>query len=62
MGAEIMDIADINEWLSTEYKETCNCGNDIIVYTQRNSCPEYETEVYVKCQCGQVVEFILPVN
>lgn len=32
------------------------------ILTQINNFPEYETEIYLKCQCGNYIEFILPVN
>jgi len=44
------------------YKEKCICGNEIEVSTQKDECPEYHTTIYVKCSCGESVEFILPVN
>ena len=45
-----------------KYQEQCECGKVVEVSTQRDQCPEYHTEVFVKCDCGQSVGFILPVN
>jgi HKD family nuclease len=46
-----------------KYSEECPlCTMSINVITQRDNFPEYETDVYVKCQCGNYVHFILPVN
>lgn len=46
-----------------EYEETCSkCSEILHVYTQRDNDPEYHTNVGVKCKCGSVVWFILPVN
>lgn len=58
-----MKIFDITEGLQYEYYSTCeNCGMQHLILTQKDSFPEYEIEVYVKCRCGDYVEFILPVN
>jgi lysyl-tRNA synthetase class I len=54
---------DFNSDFSQTYSESClNCGKVIEVSTQKDDCPEYYTEVYVKCSCGHYVEFNLPVN
>lgn len=46
-----------------EYKETCeNCGKITSVWTQQDDSPEYVTHVFLKCQCGDYIKFILPVN
>ncbi len=46
-----------------EYIKTCDCcGMNQKVLSQRDSFPEYTTEVYVQCTCGEFIEFILPVN
>lgn len=47
---------------ATEYVDTCKCGKSCTVFTQRNHYAEYDTLVYVLCDCGELVEFILPVN
>lgn len=38
------------------------CDLEQEVLTQRDSFPEYHTEIYLKCQCGEFIEFVLPVN
>ena len=45
-----------------EYSKTCNCGLTLTVYTQEDNHPEYYTTVKVKCFCGSLVSFKLPVN
>lgn len=56
-------IDDIPKYLRYEYEQECSCCSRIIkVLTQDNDFAEYETEVYVQCNCGEYAEFILPVN
>lgn len=57
-----MDIYDFDAECAETYKNECECGNEIEVSTQRDTCPEYYTWVYVKCECGKSVGFMLPVN
>jgi len=46
-----------------EYVQTCvYCGLEQVILTQQNNFCEYETEIYLECQCGEFIEFILPVN
>lgn len=48
---------------STPYKEVCtNCGKEYVLFTQKDDDPEYYTDVYILCKCGEYVEFSLPVN
>lgn len=45
------------------YKNLCaNCGNRHEVLTRKDNFPEYDTEIYILCECGEYTEFILPVN
>ena len=45
------------------YEETCpKCGEVHKIHSQRDDEPEYYTAVGVLCRCGQIVEFLLPVN
>lgn len=45
------------------YEDPCDkCGKKIEVYTQKDDRPEYYTAVYVKCDCGGIARFVLPVN
>lgn len=57
-----MDMYDFGGEFSQEYKKACECGNIVEVSTQKDECPEYYTDVYVKCVCGKSVKFQLPVN
>ena len=58
-----MQINEIPEGLRNPYVKECEiCGIEQTILTQRGNFPEYETEVYLKCQCGEFIEFILPVN
>lgn len=44
------------------YKEICKCGKENILMTQNDDCPEYHTNVYAICECGELLNFLLPVN
>ena len=44
------------------YEMICKCGKKHIIYTQEDDMPEYYTDVHVKCDCGNYVNFDLPVN
>ena len=58
-----MNIEDIPRGLCHEYNQICDfCGMTTTILTQRDNQPEYEAEVYVQCQCGNYIEFNLPVN
>ena len=58
-----MSLYDFGSDYAQTYIETCKgCGADIEVSTQQDRCPEYTTEIYIKCGCGESVEFELPVN
>ena len=56
------DLYDFDGLCAQTYSEKCKCGEVVEVSTQRDSYPEYQTEVYVKCKCGRSVAFLLPVN
>ena len=53
---------DFDEAGAETYKETCECGNVIEVSTLEDDSPAYYIAVFVKCQCGESVEFNLPAN
>lgn len=54
---------DIHEWDQTIYQNKCDvCGHTLNVSTQQDKYPEYYTDVYVQCECGNWVKFNLPVN
>ena len=58
-----MDFEDIEELDRYEYSQKCPCcGLDHKILTQGNNSPEYQTNIYLRCQCGEYIEFILPVN
>lgn len=58
-----MDIEEIWKFKRFEYVEECSvCGLKQEILTQANNLPEYETDIYLKCQCGNYIQFILPVN
>lgn len=58
-----MKIEDIPTDLRCEYKDECDCcGGTIIVLSQAQHNPEYDTVIYIRCDCGEYNEFILPVN
>lgn len=57
-----MKIEDIEDYDKYIYTESCGCGEKITVLTQRDVSPEYYTNVYVLCSCGDYVYFDLPVN
>ena len=48
----------------TEYKEPCpKCMRTVSCWSQGDNHPEYRTDVAVECpNCGEFVEFSLPVN
>jgi len=58
-----MKLDEISESSRCSYIQHCTCcGIEQEILTQMDSYPEYETEIYLKCQCGEYIEFILPVN
>ena len=57
-----IDIYDFNGQFSQQYKEECSCGKVHEVSTQEDVRPEYNTDIYIKCECGKSVKFVLPVN
>lgn len=58
-----MDLEEIPPRLRTEYIQECYiCKMGVKVLAQASNFPEYETEIYVQCDCGNFLLFILPVN
>jgi hypothetical protein len=57
-----MKLEEIPKSQRTEYAEDCDCGKTIKVLTQRADGQEYDTKIHIQCDCGEYVEFILPVN
>jgi len=59
----MVDTFDFGSEFAQTYTEKCdNCGKEISLSTQRDEGPEYYTDVFVKCSCGQSVLFVIPVN
>ncbi len=58
-----MKFEDIKEWRRNSYVKECSCcGLNQTILTQEDDFPEYHTEIYLQCQCGEYIEFDLPVN
>lgn len=58
-----MNYDDIPECDRYQYLGHCEwCDASIEVLTQEDGKPEYYTQVYVRCVCGEYLEFRLPVN
>ncbi len=49
----------------SRYSYTKECERCLLVHeilTQEADFQEYDTNVFLKCQCGEFLEFVLPVN
>ena len=57
-----MILDEIEKYQRYIYENKCECGKLHTLLTQKDQCAEYDTEVYLLCDCGKYVEFILPVN
>jgi hypothetical protein len=58
-----MKFDNIDKSDQYEYEQECSCcGLKKQVLTQRDDHPEYYTYVYLRCQCGEYIQFELPVN
>ncbi len=58
-----MKFEEIEELSRNQYINRCICCGLIHkIISKRNEFPEYETELFLECQCGEYVGFILPVN
>lgn len=58
-----MKLEEITQGYRHEYLKVCSCcGLEQKILTQDNHLPEYETEIYLVCVCGEFIEFVLPVN
>ena len=46
------------------YVEECdNCGKEHTLYANDNTtCNEYWEQVFLECECGQMIHFSLPAN
>ncbi len=56
-----MKLEEVEKW-NHKYKEPCDCGRINTLYTQEDDKPEYYTDVYLECICGNFIHFRLPVN
>lgn len=58
-----MKLEDIPIYRRVEYIKTCDiCGLVHKILSQGDDYPEYDYEIQLECQCGNYIEFILPVN
>lgn len=58
-----MNFEEIAECYRTPYTQECDCcGKENALLTQDWGHHEYDTTVYMQCECGEYMEFILPVN
>jgi len=58
-----MRLEEISELSRCSYEKECSCCVIMQeILTKGGNSPEYETEIYLKCQCGEYIKFILPVN
>lgn len=58
-----MKYDDIHKLDRNSYTEECpSCRFEHTILTQGDDSPEYYTEIYLRCQCGEYIEFSLPVN
>ncbi len=58
-----MKLEEIVIYRRQKYKKKCSsCGINHLILTQRDDDPEYHTDIYLQCKCGEFIEFILPVN
>ncbi len=58
-----MKFDEILPYRTCSYTKTCSCCDlKHQILTQHDDCPEYYTDIYLQCQCGEYVEFELPVN
>jgi hypothetical protein len=58
-----IEYGDFMGEFSQTYSEKCKkCGKIILVSTQKDKSPEYYTDIFIKCDCGESIKFILPVN
>jgi len=63
MDKRLNNVYDFGSKFAQTYKSSClSCGKEMEVSTQEDACPEYRTDINVKCECGDSVEFSLPVN
>ena len=58
-----MNFEDIPECNRFSYEKECDlCAQPMAICSQEDNRPEYHTQIYVQCSCGNYLEFELPVN
>lgn len=56
-----MDYDEIYDVIRFEYERTCEkCGIKHLILTREDDDPEYHIEIFLKCVCGNYLEFTLP--
>jgi hypothetical protein len=56
-------MKELGDYDNVPYKVKCECcKEEHVLFTQSDCCPEYYTNVYLRCNCGEYIEFKLPVN
>ena len=56
-------MQEIDMTFKQKYTQECpTCTMHVSIITQRDSFPEYYTDIWVVCNCGDKVYFELPVN
>lgn len=58
-----MELKKIPESETFDYSEKCTkCKKKHLLMTQSDEDPEYYTDIFIQCDCGDYVKFRLPVN
>lgn len=59
-----MYIDEVPQSSRTEYKQECPlCFCEMVILSEQpDSHFAHEIDIYVQCQCGEFLKFILPVN
>jgi len=57
-----MNREDLSKY-DVDYEKECpTCTMTMNVVTQADNFPEYLTDIYIRCHCGEYIHFSLPVN
>ncbi len=63
MNIDIDSMDDFGSEFAQTYTNVCaKCGKVFELSTQQDDMPEYYTRIYIRCECGDSVKFVLPVN
>lgn len=58
-----MKLEEVPPFRRREYIKECpTCQLEQKILTQQRNLQEYDTNIYLECQCEEYLEFILPVN